>query len=806
MKRYHRNAAMLTAALLLAASAPLPSQADYDSSYYAADSDFVFPYDKTVPECWDYNVLDGIEGVYEGKCIKLTKYNSRENEYTVVIPSEIEGLPVVSLGKNLFSDYMIEFCTYYIPDSVKVSDPLFLPPIGAFRVYTEAGDDYYYFGNNINESQGMQLIECADRKNIVIPDTVAGQPVTSVGSYILHSCHEAETLELPDTIEWISNGAFGSCSSLKKLNIPEKVRILPTQCMNELTSLEEVDFSEKLLFICSDALPEKPLFDYPKDKVIDSLNEIERSTSPVTVFDEKTNWCYRFELNDNGATAYLIYAPGLEGEPPKKYMGFPVVLSLASSPPLGIPVITINPDETLFRQPYPFDPEKVRKLNIQSERITIQSPGFSGSSIEALDFPGTVNLEGNAFSDCNKLRRVSFNGENAILNINFSAFGRDQQLTEVNFPDYVRILNIDFDAFHSTGITGLVLPKGDVVISEGAFSDCSALKNVCANGDTSLKKKAFENCSALTEVTFKGKADLSVNSFMNCTSLSNINLDISQNIKGSAFNYCNKLESINGKPVFRKDGAPAEEFLDFIEKNFYDSDDNAIVNGYVKYRVKKIVSETITDDMNDVEKVKALHDALCDMVVFDETKSFADKNHVDVSVFLNETSVCDGYARAMNLLLHEAGIQSCYVYNPSHAWVIANIGGHYFHVDPTWDDVGVIIYDWFMKADDQIDYEPDHRTWELMKPSSLHEFQTDTLPVCSDHMGDVNGDGILDGRDASAILSGYARLSVGVDSDLDPILADLNFNGHIDAVDASLALTEYSKDSVNNSPETEKSS
>ena len=36
-----------------------------------------------------------------------------------------------------------------------------------------------------------------------------------------------------------------------------------------------------------------------------------------------------------------------------------------------------------------------------------------------------------------------------------------------------------------------------------------------------------------------------------------------------------------------------------IIESFFDAENNGIINQYVQYRVKKMVSETITDDMND---------------------------------------------------------------------------------------------------------------------------------------------------------------------------------------------------------------
>lgn len=49
---------------------------------------------------------------------------------------------------------------------------------------------------------------------------------------------------------------------------------------------------------------------------------------------------------------------------------------------------------------------------------------------------------------------------------------------------------------------------------------------------------------------------------------------------------------------------------------------------------------------------------------------------------------CDGYADAMIVLLHEMGINSYYVSstNMNHAWLIVELDGQLYHIDPTWDN------------------------------------------------------------------------------------------------------------------------
>lgn len=60
------------------------------------------------------------------------------------------------------------------------------------------------------------------------------------------------------------------------------------------------------------------------------------------------------------------------------------------------------------------------------------------------------------------------------------------------------------------------------------------------------------------------------------------------------------------------------------------------------------------------------------------------------SVFLNSEAVCEGYARGVQLALRYFGIPCLYVSGTankdSHAWNLVQLGGSWYHYDPTWND------------------------------------------------------------------------------------------------------------------------
>ncbi|WP_294405190.1 Ig-like domain-containing protein [uncultured Clostridium sp.] len=101
----------------------------------------------------------------------------------------------------------------------------------------------------------------------------------------------------------------------------------------------------------------------------------------------------------------------------------------------------------------------------------------------------------------------------------------------------------------------------------------------------------------------------------------------------------------------------------------------------------------INDDMSDYEKEKIIHDKIIDETVYDPNLDRANESindHNIAGVFIDHVAVCEGYARSMQILLNEVGIDNIYVvgksHNEGHAWNQVKIDGSYYNLDSTWDD------------------------------------------------------------------------------------------------------------------------
>ena len=109
----------------------------------------------------------------------------------IVLPEEINGLPVVSAAPYAFSAHKD----------------------GEEDAETWESEDVVSFGEE-------RLLAGEEVQEIVFPDTLK-----EIGRYIFYGCKKMERLEFSDTLMQVGTGAFTGCSGLKELVIHQKKRL-----------------------------------------------------------------------------------------------------------------------------------------------------------------------------------------------------------------------------------------------------------------------------------------------------------------------------------------------------------------------------------------------------------------------------------------------------------------------------------------------------------------------------------------------------------------------------------------------------
>ena len=146
--------------------------------------------------CGDYKYEYYTDGT---ACI--TKYSDRET--VVVIPSELDGYPVTTIGDEAFSTcYSLTAVT--IPDSV-----------------TAIGDQAF--------------IGCSSLTAVTLPDRV-----TTIGDYAFSFCYFLTAVTLPNSVTMIGDRAFYCCKFLTSVTIPDGVTTIgvnPFACCEKLVEI-----------------------------------------------------------------------------------------------------------------------------------------------------------------------------------------------------------------------------------------------------------------------------------------------------------------------------------------------------------------------------------------------------------------------------------------------------------------------------------------------------------------------------------------------------------------------------------------
>ncbi|MDR3551745.1 MAG: transglutaminase domain-containing protein [Clostridia bacterium] len=129
----------------------------------------------------------------------------------------------------------------------------------------------------------------------------------------------------------------------------------------------------------------------------------------------------------------------------------------------------------------------------------------------------------------------------------------------------------------------------------------------------------------------------------------------------------------------------------------YDAPTIAKMETQMKNSAKALLAG-VTAGMSESRKVKLIHDTFIqhtryDLAAVNNPSSYPSAFDA-YGALVNHTAVCDGYAKALKLLLNSEGIESLYITGTgvtskgegSHAWNMAKIGSKWYWVDATFDD------------------------------------------------------------------------------------------------------------------------
>ncbi|MBD5447916.1 MAG: leucine-rich repeat domain-containing protein [Treponema sp.] len=139
--------------------------------------------------------------------VRILKYNGSAK--SVVIPTEIEGLPVKEIDKSAFYDNTT-LKSVTIPDSVE----------------------------KIGKSAFMN---CESLTSVIIPDSVE-----KIDEFVLCNCTALKSVTFGNSVQAIGNEAFDGCKSLKSVTLGNSVQEIGYAAFYNCTALQSLTIPDSL--------------------------------------------------------------------------------------------------------------------------------------------------------------------------------------------------------------------------------------------------------------------------------------------------------------------------------------------------------------------------------------------------------------------------------------------------------------------------------------------------------------------------------------------------------------------------------
>ncbi len=117
----------------------------------------------------------------------------------------------------------------------------------------------------------------------------------------------------------------------------------------------------------------------------------------------------------------------------------------------------------------------------------------------------------------------------------------------------------------------------------------------------------------------------------------------------------------------------------------YNSDEDFVKRYNRTCAAIKSFLSVVDNKMSNLDKIVYAHEYVV------KNTTYRNSNLIDGSaggVLGDGYGKCSGYAEAMIVLLHEMDINSYYISSTSmnHGWLMVELDGQYYHIDPTWDN------------------------------------------------------------------------------------------------------------------------
>lgn len=493
----------------------------------------------------------------------ITGYNKDLLRRKVLIPEEIEGYPVTTIGDRAFYDMPSGIGEkFYIPDNVTTfgkeafAVSAYLDAVRMPQKLTKMGEGVFAaclqlhfleIPDSLTEIPDEAFVNCwgyGSARDYSVEQCI-GKNVTKIGKSAFAGCWNMGGTwgegRLPEKLESIGEGAFQYCYKIKSLEIPAGVTVIPDRTFQGCERLESIQIDGDITMIGAEAFDGcVALTSMPLSKSLSLIGaDAFRDCTALTAFQlAEGNTHFQVQqgaLMTADATRLLTYAASA----PQQSFVMPETLTQIDDGALKnlryLETLTFSPIFSDYQAGMFENATGLKTVNFGEGTLTaIPDRFFKGctSLVSPNAFTGVTSVGESAFEGCTAVQSLSF--DDSLSNIGTKAFQNCTALESVHIPDSVTSLSAA--AFRNdVSLTEFQMPERLHTVSASAFSGCTSLKTVTwSKYLQTIEANAFEN-TALTEIIFpESLTRIGAYAFAGIGTLENIVLPENLNTIGSA--------------------------------------------------------------------------------------------------------------------------------------------------------------------------------------------------------------------------------------------------------------------------------
>lgn len=353
--------------------------------------------------------------------------------------------------------------------------------------------------------------------SVVIPDTIEGKYVTTIGASAFSNCSGLTSITIPSGVTSIGSSAFYLCTSLASINLPPSLTSIEHSAFNSCSKLIGIfvpsavtSIGNNVWYGCGSLT----------EIIVDPLNAFYSSREGV-LFDK--------------AQTTLIQCPGGKAGSFTILANVTIIRHLAFDSCRNLSGILVEPLNTMYSS-------RDDTLFNKAQTTLIQCPGGKSGIVT---IPSGVKFIGDyAFHGCANLTNIII--PTSVTSIGLSAFQDCARLTEIILPTgVVHILNSLFKGCRS--LTIITTSPNLRSIGIYSFQDCTSLTNINLRSQIfEIPKSSFQGCRSLTSISIPSSVRfIHTSAFRDCASLRNLIIPSGVNSIGdSAFRDSSKLETV----------------------------------------------------------------------------------------------------------------------------------------------------------------------------------------------------------------------------------------------------------------------